>query len=151
MAADAWEEYAGTPEELPKMTEKERSAEGQARLAEAAEKLMYVRAQIEAHKAEEKGLVDSIASLTDPVAGSVTLYADKLEITVTHPERWQWDDEILATIVGSDAETLPSFISKGFRVNKAKFQRLKESEQDEYKPALTRTLTAPKVEVKPHV
>lgn len=79
-------------------------------------------------------------------AGEQTLTANNLTVTVSRPERWTWDSELIADLYPTDGE-IPAHVTKRMTVDKRKFQGLDDEDKRVLLPALTRKPGAAKITV----
>lgn len=80
-------------------------------------------------------------------AGEQTLpVGNKLTVTVSRPERWTWDSELIADLFPTDGE-IPAHVTKRMTVDKRKFQGLDDEDKRVLLPALTRKPGAAKITV----
>lgn len=92
---------------------------------------------------------NEMAHLFPEEEGELALSTDNFEIVVRRSERWTWDKKRLEGIFAQGE--VPDYINRSITVDKRKFQKLPQSEQDLLKPALTRKLDNPKIKVIKHV
>lgn len=86
-----------------------------------------------------------LARLTDEVAGKHELEGDAFLVTVTRRETFEWDNEELLRMF--KAGSLPAYCALRITINKKAYESMSASEKADLAPALTISLTAPKVEV----
>ena len=79
-------------------------------------------------------------------AGEQTMTANNLTVTVSRPERWTWDSELIADLYPTDGE-IPAHVTKRMTVDKRKFQGLDDEDKRVLLPALTRKPGAAKITV----
>jgi DNA-binding transcriptional MocR family regulator len=125
------------------------AAVDEARAAKLAEEYVHLETLMETTRSRMELISEELARLFPEVEGTMNRNAGGYTITMKRPERWVWDKEMLEAMFG-DGE-LPPYVRRNFSVDKRKFQSLKASEQDALKPALTRKLGNPKIEVTPNV
>ena len=107
-------------------------------LAEKARQYRELKQVHDNLKADLDYLADDILSHFPEEPGSHDcLIDDNLRIVVSIQERWSWDERKLQEIA-SDKDAMPDCVKEKLVVDKRKFQRLSEQEQDEYLDALTR-------------
>ena len=94
-------------------------------------------------------LENEIAYLFPEEAGEIAQSTTKFEVIVSRAERWSWDKEALERKFGEGS--LPDHIKRSLSVDKRKFQKLPQHEQETLRYALTRKLDRPKVKVIPNV
>lgn len=88
-----------------------------------------------------------LASFEEDPGATKTAVAGNVTITVSWPEKWEWDEGKLKEIVGDDDEALPPFVSKSLKVNKKAFQNEPQTEQAKFLPALTTKPGTPKITI----
>lgn len=71
---------------------------------------------------------------------------EAVEITVSYGERRVWDKAKLAELFGA-GEALPACVEKNYTVNNRRYDAMGEAEKASLREALTRKLSAPKIEV----
>ena len=71
---------------------------------------------------------------------------NKLTVTVSRPERWTLDSELIADLYPTDGE-VPAHVTKKMTVDKRKFQGLDDEDKRVLLPALTRKPGAAKITV----
>lgn len=69
--------------------------------------------------------------------GEVTKDTGGVKLTVTRPENFEWDADIMQEIFSSDEE-LPRHVTKRLVVYKKTYHKLSEEDQERLMPALTR-------------
>ena len=119
------------------------------RLEPLAEEHARLKKELDALQ-ERLGQIESeIAYLFPEEAGEIAQSTSRFEVIVSRSERWSWDKEALSREFSQ--EDLPDYIKRSLTVDKRKFQKLPEFEQQRLKHALTRKLDNPKVKVIPYV
>ena len=149
MEDDEWAEFDG-----PKSNESE-AEDGplpeadDAYMAEIADEYANLEVVLKTTKERMEVLAAELARLFPEVEGTMSRTAGIYTITMKRAERWSWDKEMLEAMFGEGE--LPPYVRRSLTVDKRQYQALKTSEQDALKPALTRKLAAPKIEVTPNV
>ena len=117
---------------------------------ERAQRLGIEHAALEQKKQEIDNRLrqvgEEIALLADEDTEEHTFETEKCTVSVSRTERWTWDTESLESILGSP-DNWPEYVKKSVSVDKRRFQKLPQEEQERLKPALTRSLNKPKVKV----
>jgi hypothetical protein len=139
----------------PSTSTEEIDTETNVKLALLAQTLMTAREELEKHKFLADAAVAEIERLVpggDPADGTLLIPLSDMTIEVTFRDRWLWDQGMIEDIIGKDEDhTVPDFIKKSVRVDRKKFEALPTSEQNIWKPALTRKHAPAKIEVKQNV
>lgn len=144
MVDDEWDAF-DAPSEDASEKESYSSPVDESRAASLAEEYSHLEAVNAETKARMEMIVDELSRMFPETEGAMSREAGSYTITIKRDERWVWDKEILAEMFGDD--DLPPYVKRTLSVDKRKFERLKTSEQDQLKPALTRKLAKPKIEV----
>jgi len=119
------------------------------RLEPLAEEYVRLKAEFDALQDRLGQIENEIAYLFPEEAGEIAQSTPKFEIIVSRSERWSWDKDALSREFSQ--EEYPDYIKRSLSVDKRKFQKLPEFEQQRLKHALTRKLDNPKVKVIPNV
>ena len=114
-------------------------------LKEMAINLFRKKTELEKLSEEVKKLEGEIAYFFPQIAGEHKRRLDEVHVSVKRHERFEWDENKLAEIF--DQREVPEYIRRRLSVDKRRFNRLSQDEQNLVKPALTRKLQSPKVEV----
>jgi hypothetical protein len=140
---DSWsvfEDTASTPQTADVSANK---------LEPLADEYAKLKSQSEAIADRLGQLENEIAYLFPEEAGEIAQSTTKFEVIVSRAERWSWDKEALERKFGEGS--LPDHIKRSLSVDKRKFQKLPQHEQETLRYALTRKLDRPKVKVIPNV
>jgi len=139
---DSWSVFADTSSP-PKSSV---SANRLEPLAEEFDKLTKERDALDERIGQ---LENEIAYLFPEEAGEIAQSTDRFEVVVTRSERWTWNKEALEKQFGEGQ--LPDHVKRSLTVDKRKFQKLPQHEQEPLRYALTRKLDRPKIKVIPNV
>jgi hypothetical protein len=115
------------------------------KLEPLADEYAKLKSQSEAIADRLGQLENEIAYLFPEEAGEIAQSTTKFEVIVSRSERWSWDKEALERKFGEGS--LPDHIKRSLSVDKRKFQKLPQHEQETLRYALTRKLDRPKVKV----
>lgn len=115
-------------------------------LSPIARELAIKLSEFEHLKAQIKALEKEVVRFFPQEEGSHHWEDEAVEITVSYGERRVWDKNKLAEIFGA-AEMLPAYVDKTYTVNNRKFDAMGEAEKGRVREALTRKLSAPKIDV----
>lgn len=119
------------------------------RLEPLAEEYVSLKRDYDALAERLGQLENEIAHLFPEESGEIAQSTQKYEVIVSRSERWQWDKEALEREFSQ--EEVPEFVRRTITVDKRKFLKLPQYEQERLKYALTRKLDNPKVKVIPNV
>jgi len=119
------------------------------KLEPLAEEYAQLKTQNEALSQRLGQLENEIAYLFPEEAGEIAQSTTKFEVIISRSERWSWDKEALERKFGEGS--LPDHIKRSLSVDKRKFQKLPQHDQEALRYALTRKLDRPKVKVIPNV
>jgi hypothetical protein len=119
------------------------------RLEPLAEEYVKLKSEFDALQIRLGQIENEIAYLFPEEAGEIAQSTPRFEIVVSRSERWSWDKEALLREFPTGEH--PDYIKNSLSVDKRKFQKLPEFEQQRLKHALTRKLDNPKVKVIPNV
>lgn len=86
-----------------------------------------------------------LARMTDEVAGKHELEGEAFLVSVTRREKFEWDNEELLRMFA--AGSMPAYCALRITINKKAYDRMSATEKADLAPALTISLTTPKVEV----
>ncbi len=82
-------------------------------------------------------LKDQLLTKVPEEIGDVIKDVGGVKLTVTRPENFEWDADIMQEIFSSDEE-LPRHVTKRLVVYKKTFHKLSDEDQERLMPALTR-------------
>jgi len=119
------------------------------KLEPLAEEYAKLKTQSEVIAERLGQLENEIAYLFPEEAGEIAQSTTRFEVIVSRSERWSWDKEALEKQFGD--RSLPDHVKRSHSVDKRKFQKLPQHEQELLRYALTRKLDRPKVKVIPNV
>lgn len=141
---DDWDVLEGV-EEVLETSETLEQARTKA-LSPIARELAIKLSEFEHLKAQIKALEKEVVRFFPHEEGAHHWEDEAVEITVSYGERRVWDKLKLAEIFG-EAEMLPAYVDKTYSVNNRKYDTLDEASKDRVRDALTRKLSAPKIDV----
>lgn len=117
----------------------------------AAERLLFVREQIKALKAEETALEDSIWTLTPDEPGEFDVAGEQYTFTVQRSELWKWNSAKLELIAAKNSNVAAVVDSK-FTLKQKDYLplvgALTSADVKELEGALTRKPGRPRVKVR---
>ena len=88
-------------------------------------------------KEKLSSLKDQLLTKVPEEIGDVVKDCGGIKLTVTRPENFEWDADIMQEIFSSDEE-LPKHITKRLVVYKKTFHKLSDEDKERLMPALTR-------------
>lgn len=115
-------------------------------LSPIARELAIKLSEFEHLKAQIKALEKEVVRFFPHEEGVHHWEDEAVEITVSYGERRVWDKTRLAQIFGA-AEMLPDYVDKTYTVNNRKYDVMDEASKERVREALTRKLSAPKIDV----
>jgi len=90
-------------------------------------------------------LQNEIALAFPEVEGEQSKTTSRFQVSCARGERWSWDKPMLEEIFGEG--DLPEYVTRSLSVDKRKFKKLPNTDQNNLKPALTRKLDRAKIKV----
>ena len=127
----------------------DRSSERLNRLEVLAEEYAQIKREHDALATRLGQVENEIAHLFPEEAGELAQSTKDFDVVVSRSERWTWDKSALEKLFSQ--EELPDYVKRSLSVDKRKFSKLPQYEQEKLRFALTRKLDNPKVRVIPHV
>jgi len=115
-------------------------------LGPVARQLAIKQSEMDHLKAQVTALQKEVVRFFPEEEGVHEWEDEAVQVSVTYGERRVWDKAKLAEMFGA-SEALPSCVDKAYTVNNRKYDTMTEAEKATIREALTRKLSAPKIEV----
>lgn len=119
----------------------------QEEIDQLAIRLLDVRAQLAALKAQETAIEDAIWTRTPDDVGEAAVDGNQYSFIVARTEQWKWDSEKIEAKLATTP--LPTHVKAKYSIDKKKYMALTDTEQKDWIDTLERKPSNPKVSVVP--